>query len=68
MQDTFQLHENILKAWAAVNGSSVPIKCCSSEPASAFCPSPTPGALGKSGEKQIDLQFKCWLPYSQLYL
>lgn len=58
MQDVFQLHENILEAWAADNSSLAPIKCFSSEPATAFCPSPTPGALGNSGEKQIDLQFK----------
>lgn len=68
MQDMFQLHENILKAWAAGNSSSVPIKCFSSELASASCPSPTPGALEKSGVKQIGLQFECWLPYSRLYL
>lgn len=38
------------------------MKCFSWEPASVPCPSPTLGALGKSGVKQTDLQFKRLLP------
>lgn len=68
MKDTIQLHENILEAWAAGNSSLAPITWFSWEPANASFSSPTPEALGKSGGKQTDLQFKCWLPCSQFYL
>lgn len=48
MQDTFQLHENILEAWAVGNTSSAPMTWFSWEPANASFSSPTPGALEKS--------------------